>query len=354
MRRFLIGALLAGGLLSSCASGTGANPARAATPSPPPFSPTPLASATVVPGIVILSSGGVSTSGVELAQQAIQVLAASRGWRLRPVSAAAETLRAAIEQKPVLIVSLASGLGELLAQSAQANPSLRFVAVEEPQARPEKNLLVIGATAREDEEAFLAGALAGIDNSNRRVGWIGELESQRGKIYGNGFLHGVRYTCPRCWVYPYELPSGSSAEAGLAASDSLRADYVDTASAIPGPAGDRALLELSSGLVRVSSPDPGLWARVFGQGQGQGASNVLGWARTRPDLLLAKALPDFLEGTLEGTALPYSLEDGGLDLAASPNPWISPGLQANLAEMLARLRSGELDIGVNPETGDPE
>lgn len=354
MRRFLIGALLAGGLLSSCASGTGANPARAATPSPPPFSPTPLPSATVVPGIVILSSGGMSTSGVELAQQAIQVLAASRGWRLMPVSAAAETLRAAIEQKPVLIVSLASGLGELLAQSAQANPSLRFVAVEEPQARPEKNLLVIGATAREDEEAFLAGALAGIDNSNRRVGWIGELESQRGKIYGNGFLHGVRYTCPRCLVYPYELPSGSSAEAGLAASGSLRADYVDTASAIPGPAGDRALLELSAGLVRVSSPDPGLWARVFGQGQGQGASNVLGWARTRPDLLLAKALPDFLQGTLEGTALPYSLEDGGLDLAASPNPWISPGLQANLAEMLARLRSGELDIGVNPETGDPE
>jgi hypothetical protein len=303
---------------------------------------------------VILSSPGVPTSGVQLAQHAIGALAGSRGWKVMQVSAAPETLQAAIGQKPALIVSLASGLGKLMVQSAQANPSLRFVAVEEPQAQPEKNLLVIGASAREDEEAFLAGALAGIDNTNHRAGWVGELNSLRGKIYENGFLHGVRYTCPLCLVYPYELPPGSPAEAGDAASDTLRADNVDTASAIPGPAGDRALLDLSAGLVRVSSPDPDLWARVYGQGQEKGASNVLGWARTRPDLLLARALPELLEGHLGAVAFPYSLEGGGLDLQASPNPWISPGLQANLTEMVIQLKSGELDIGVNPETGDPE
>ena len=210
---------------------------------------------------------------------------------------------------------------------------------------------MVGGSIREDQVAFLAGVLTGLANTNNRVGWIGEAETSRGAIYRNGFSHGVRFACPLCLIYPRELAADASPEAGAAAASSLLLKYVDTASAIPGSAGDEALRELAGRSVRIAGAQPDFVEKVFGGGRGTGAGSVLGSIGFWPGRILDAVLPRFMAGSPPSGPIPYSIETDGLGYQPFQTPWITPGLQRNLTEMLDQIRSGQLDIGVDPTTG---
>jgi basic membrane lipoprotein Med (substrate-binding protein (PBP1-ABC) superfamily) len=258
-----------------------------------------------------------------------------------------------IARRPAWIAGVGSGMGPALQRAAAANQSLRFLAVEETDELPAAgNLLVVGGSrVRKEEQGFMAGLLAGIENANHRIGWIGESGSVSGQLYRNGFFHGVRYTCPVCIVFEYEVAAGARAAEGQTLAGSLLAHYVETASAVPGPAGDAGLAVLAGKNVRVAGTYPGFYAGVFGGGTGKGAANVLGDPAWKPDIALADILPRWMNGEQFKDPVAYTLENGGLDFAPFPNPWISSGKQALIREVLAEIKSGRLAIGVDPITG---
>lgn len=283
----------------------------------------------------------------------LDTMALDNGWNLSRLAPGVDTLNQALAEKPLLMVAVATGLGESLVQAAAAHGEARWVAIDEAQVLPAANMLVIGPAAREDQMAFLAGALVGLANTNDRVGWIGESGSVRATLYRNGFIHGVRYTCPLCWLFEETTAPGAWAEAGVAAAQLLLPKYIDTAGAFPSPAGEGALLALAAGPVRVAGSRPGFAAQVFG-GQPEAADKVLGEVQTRPERLLAEYLPRYLAGELFAEPLVYSIENGGLSYAPFASQWITLGLQRNLEEMLARLASGELQIGIDRATGEEQ
>jgi hypothetical protein len=59
-----------------------------------------------------------------------------------------------------------------------------------------------------------------------------------------------------------------------------------------------------------------------------------------------------MAGSPPSAPIPYSIETEGLGYQAFQTPWITPGLQRNLTEVLDQIRSGQLDIGVDPTTGE--
>ena len=227
------------------------------------------------------------------------------------------------------------------------------MAVEETGVQPLPNLLVVGGdNFRRDQAAFMAGLLASIENTNDYVGWIGEAGTTRGKIYQNGFRHGIRYLCPRCRVFDFELAESADGAAGVDAASQLLVNYIDTASAIPGTAGGAALIHLSENGVRVAGAKPDFFRSEFADGVSPGAKSVLGEIAFRPDILLGDWLPRFMDGEVFSEAVSYSLENGSLEFGPFPNAWISAARQEFLQKILAEVASGRLDIGIDPQTGE--
>jgi basic membrane lipoprotein Med (substrate-binding protein (PBP1-ABC) superfamily) len=350
-RRSLAGLLLVAPVavlgLAACTSSIAAPTATSVSPTAVP-SAEPTASAPAAPRVFLLMSSDVPAYAA--VQSALEEMAAAQGWALTKLAPGAETLSQVLAEEPMLVVSVATGLGPSLTQAAAAHGDVGWVAIDETKATAAPNMLAIGPAAREDQMAFLAGALAGLVNSNNRVGWIGEPGSVRGTLLHNGFIHGVRYTCPLCWVFEEGTPPGATAEAGEAAAAALLPNYIDTAGSFPGLAGDAALRTLAAGTVRVAGSRPRFTEQVFA-GQPEAAKNILGEVELRPDHLLRELLPRFLAGEAFAEPLTYSIENGGLGYARFATPWITPGLQKNLEEMLGLLASGQLQIGIDPATG---
>jgi basic membrane lipoprotein Med (substrate-binding protein (PBP1-ABC) superfamily) len=354
MRIKRIGFLFATGIaavLAACSGGGNASPSAETPTAEVAQSPTP----TSQPYAILIALDSPLTSAERLAAQAAETFFSQEGWRVERVAPREQILDPDMPGSPSMVVTVGSGFGDAISAAAQAHPEIRFVAVEEKNLKPFPNLLVVGGdNIRQDEAAFMAGMLASIENRNEYIGWIGESGTTRGKLYTNGFIHGVRYICPRCRVFPYGLDPSAGTQEGMITAGSLQDNSIDTASAIPGPAGDAALVDLAQHGVRVAGAQADFYDTAFSGGTVNGAKYVLGGIAFRPDLLLADLLPRFCQGEVFTDAIAYSLENGGLEYAPFPNDWISVGRQQYLQNVLADLASGRLDTGVNPQTGDEE
>jgi basic membrane lipoprotein Med (substrate-binding protein (PBP1-ABC) superfamily) len=337
-------------VLAGCSNG--ATSTAAATPT---AESAPTATDTPEPFALLVAPAAPASGAPQSAIQAVETFAAQKGWELRRSAPGEFAVTAERLGSPALVVMIGSGEGQALTAAAQANPEVRFAAVEEPGVQPLANLLVVGGgNFRRDEAAFMAGLLAAIENDNDYIGWIGEDGTPRGAVYRNGFRHGVRYICPRCRVFDFELPAEASAAAGISAADQLREDFIDTASAVPGAAGEAGLIRLAGYNVRVAGAGTDFYAAVFGGGADPGAKHVLGEPAFRPEVLLADLLPRFLNGESFPDPIPYSLENGGLAYAPFPNEWVSPARQDYLRKILAEVASGRLGIGIDPQTGQEQ
>ncbi len=329
---------------------------QAVTPvlsTPTPEATVPAATPTGEPYVLLVAPENPPTMAAQLAVQAVEAFASEKGLALRRVSPADGILASGEFGNPALVAAVASGNGPALFAAAQSHAGVRFAAVEEVGVQPLVNLLVVGGdNYRRDQAAFMAGLLATIENRNDYVGWVGEADTVRGKIYQNGFRHGIRYVCPRCRIFDFELSASADAATGISAAGQLREDFIDTASAIPGAAGDAALVNLAENGVRVAGAGPDLYRLVFADGAANGAKSVLGEPAFRPDLLLADLLARYLAGESFPQPVAYSLENGGLAFAPFPNDWISSARQAYLEKILADVAAGRLDIGIDPQTGE--
>ncbi len=335
--------------LAACAKG-GSSAVPTATPT---SAPSAIPSPTSAPYALLLSPDSPKPASQQLAVKAVKTFCAQKSLALKQIAPGNTLLEDYLQGGPSLVAAVGTGLGPAIQAAAQAHPEIRFVAVEETGVQPLPNLLVIGGdNTRLDEIGFLAGILAAVDNQNEYVGWIGQKGTVSGTIYRNSFVHGVRYVCPRCRLFDFELVAAAGAPDGIAAAGELQTDYVDTASAVPGAAGDAGLIALAKSGIRVAGTQPDFYSTLFTGGTGDGSKNVLGGPANRPDVLLADLLPRFLGGEKFTEAAAYSLENHSLEFAPFPNDWISPGRQNYLQEIVGDLAAGRLDIGVDPKTGE--
>src|SRR5690606_14677262 len=60
---------------------------------------------------------------------------------------------------------------------------------------------VVGLVFREEEGAFLVGAVAGLLTERQRVGFVGGMDIPLIHRFEAGYRAGVTYVCPRCRVH---------------------------------------------------------------------------------------------------------------------------------------------------------
>lgn len=298
------------------------------TPSPEPTA-TALPSATPIPVLLLVTED----EGGSL-EATLQQWATRHGMELRLGSpAGADGTGLASTPGVQAIVWVGGGLGPEANGWAGAPP---LVVVDAEGVTAGGRLSTVGEPgARHDQVSFLAGVLAGLVSQTRWVGLITDTGGEHEALGRMAFVHGLRYGCARC-----QLVEASAAEIR---PEIMTGEWVDVVSAVPGP-------EAESGLSLLA--EAGLWVVWTSEPpSGVVEERLAGGVRFAPDVLVDQALEALLAGE-EGRGWPYSVEDGGIQLAGLNAEALSPGRQRVLEAAYQALAEGELDPGLDPATGE--
>jgi basic membrane protein A len=161
---------------------------------------------------VVFDIGGRGDNGFnDSAARGAQRAARESGARVEFVEPRNAADRAAIlerlaREKVDLVIGVGFGFSADLTRLAAAHPDVRFAGVDfafqtDAEGRtvpPPPNLT--GIRFREEEGAYVVGALAGATSRSRHVGFVGGMQIPSIAKFQAGYAAGVRSVCPTCRV----------------------------------------------------------------------------------------------------------------------------------------------------------
>ncbi len=325
-------------------------PTLAPNPSVPPPAPTPVV---VVVGYV--SSGPAASTMLDALGRASQEF----GWNYQTApEGSVDSIRAFAESGAPIVVVDGADLAPAAEQAARDFPSVYVISVNpeaEGAADLPPNLYVIGGPgARLDQIGFMAGVTAGLATETKTVTMIGDPNSVAGLNYSNGFLHGVRYACPRCRVLSIDvldLEDGTAASAEAVKYEALKSDVFFAAA---GGAGDVALVAAAQAGAFALGSGGDVYLTRFGRGAGAGAERVLTSVYFDGAAAVYAALASFHAGAPRLGHPSPSAATGALAFAPLRDAAgrLTELERADLAATLGRLADGSLDTGIDPATGE--
>jgi hypothetical protein len=188
--------------------------------------------------------------------------------------------------------------------------------------------------ARRDQLGFVAGMMVGMATYSHSVGLLGGTAGEHEPVYRMGFIHGLRFACPRCGLV--------EDQASISNPGALQEARVDALLVLPGPgAAEAAERMMASGIWVV-------WADIVPVGMSQ--DRLAGWVHFDASPLVIQALQGFLSGQ-GGGAYPYSAGTGGIVFQVLQSEAISPGRLGFIQRAWEQMQDGDLDTGVDPLTG---
>jgi basic membrane lipoprotein Med (substrate-binding protein (PBP1-ABC) superfamily) len=351
-------------LLASCATPTPTPPPPATTiavftPAPtlapsetaPPPASTPTSTLAAPTTPIRLAYVGLSTASH------LQSIAQGFGWAFEETTgASAEDIRAAAQSGAQIIVVGGQDLQEAARDIAREFSQIYFIGFGLSEGDIPPNMLSLGGPeSRQDQAGFLAGMVAGFATEKQYVTAVSDPHSAEGRKYRNGFLHGVRYACPKCRVEFIDV--ANTADSATASAEA--AQYVlfgsDVFFAAAGEAGDAALIAAAQkGAWVIGSGYRDAYATIFGNGSVLGSDKVLTSVYVDVGAAVYAALADYKNGTPRFGIQPFSAANGAIVIAPFRNPTalLSIPDQADIATALARLADGSLETGIDPMTGE--
>ena len=326
--------------LAGCAlPGSGA--ASTQTPSPTPLptaSPTPSA-----PLVILVLPADMPNTEYDQYQTIVYDLAQANGMRfqVRNVLTAGDLAFEGQALKVVIALAPDPGLAALTA----AAPNVQFLAVGIPNLAAASNLTSVGAGGIPvDQQAFLAGYIAGLVAPEWKVGILYQKDTAGGEAARDAFTNGFTYYCGICrnpifpqpaGIYPIlvgiptDAPeSDYNGHADILIHNIVKVAYVYPAIATP----DLLSYMAQSGVLLIGQTLPGEDVRP-------------NWiVSIQPDLVSAiqRIFPDLLAGHGGQTVpTPLLLTDANPDL-------FSEGKQALAQQILDGLQNGTIGTGVTP------
>jgi len=328
-------------LLTSCALPGGVPPA----PEVPTSTPVPTASPTFpsTPLTILVLPADMPRAESDQYQTLIYDLAHANGMRfqVRNVLTPADLAFEGPALKVVIVLPPDPGLAALTA----AAPGVQFLAVGIPGLAAASNLSSVGAAGFPvDQQAFLAGYIAGMVAPEWKVGVLYQKETTGGEAARNAFANGFYFYCGTCRNPTFPQPSGIYPILVGIPTDAPESDYnghadiliqniVKVAYVYPEIATPDLLSYMAqNGVLLISQTLPGEDVR----------SNWV--ASIQPDLTsaLQRIFPDLAAGNGGQVApTPLFLADVNPDL-------LSDAKMRLVQDVLNGLQNGTIGTGVNP------
>jgi len=340
MQRKLAFFLLVSFLLASCSS------PGSATSSPETSTPTsaPTASAApTLPLVILVLPADMPKADYDSYQTLFYDMAQAGGMRFQVRNTL--TPEDVTFEGPALKVVIALPPDPGLAALAAAAPGVQFLAVGIPDLTAGSNLSTVGATGIPvDQQAFLAGYIAGMIAPEWKVGILYQKDTPEGEAGRNAFANGFTFYCGTCrnplfpqpaGIYPVMVGIPTDAKTGeyTAYADILLHNVVKAAYVFPTIATPELLNYMTqNGLLVISQTLPGEDARP-------------NWiASIQPDVISAiqHIFPDLVAGHGGQTVpTPLFLTDVNSDL-------LSEGKMRLVQQVLDGLQNGTISTSVTP------
>lgn len=341
----LTAGLLCLALLSACQGPPTPTPAPTSLPTAAVVAPpTPTGAATVAPEatpapaapqIGYLSSGplpaGIAAAASELG-----------------LSVSAADNVAALSGAEVLLVA------DPARQAEATGAGAGYTVLVSATGAPEGGLALDADSVRWDHAGFLLGLAAGWATEARQVGVVSAGSDVTALSYRNGFLSGVRYSCPTCLIDQFDLPELSDSAVATAQGAQFATYGSDVIFVGPAPAADAMLKSLADNGILVLGPAAEMQA-AFGASADAWPDTALASAGVDVEAALTHALRQYAAGAPLTGVQPMSIGTGGLTLNPlhDPRGLITPLDQRDFDAARSRVADGSLDVGVDPETGQP-
>ena len=341
MQRKLVFLLSTFFFLTSCTPRGNVTPA----PEAPTSTPIPTASPTLAstPLTILVLPADMPRDESDRYQTLVYNLAQAIGMRsqLRNVLTPADLAFEGPVLKVVIVFPPDPGLAAL----TDAAPGVQFLAVGVPGLEAASNLSSVGAAGLPvDQQAFLAGYIAGLIAPEWKVGVLYQKDTTGGEAARDAFANGFSFYCGACrnpnfpqpaGIYPVivGIPSDAPASAYNGHADILIHNIVKVAYVYPEIATPELLSYMAqNGLLLISQTLPGEDVR----------SNWV--ASIQPDLTSAiqRIFPDLVAGNGgQVTPTPLFLTDVNPDL-------LSDAKMRLVQDVLNGLQNGTIGTGVNP------
>jgi basic membrane lipoprotein Med (substrate-binding protein (PBP1-ABC) superfamily) len=231
-------------------------------------------------------------------------------------------------------------------------PGTRFTTIDYLFASPPVN--VQSALFAEDEGSFLAGVLAGLVSTSKRIGALYGPALAPLRRFRSGFLNGVGAVCAECEVLSRHVNTFADAALGASVAEALvGAGRCDVVFAAAGGTGPGALLRAAALGAYVIGADEDQFLTVFGGNFSAGAlgRRVVGSMVKRVDETVRRVVAAQVEQGpfFGGTALSMSLQNGGVELSPchAACAALSAADNATLADVASALRRGQRSTNVD-------
>jgi hypothetical protein len=297
-----------------------------------------------MPLVILVLPADMSQEQYDQYQTLVYDLAQANGMRFQVLNTLTLGDLALIGPSLKVVIALPPDPG--LAALTAAAPGVQFLAVGIPDLPAVPNLSTIGANGIPiDQQAFLAGYIAGMVAPEWKVGILYQKDTPGGTAARDAFTNGFTFYCGSCrnplfpqpaGIYPVTVPIPTDAKPGeyTAYADLLIRNVVKVAYVYPEIATPELLdyITQSTDMLVISETLPDENARAH-------------WVVSiRPDLIssIKNIFPDLVAGR-GGQIIPTPL------FLADVNPDLFSKGKLRLAQdVLAGLQNGTIGTGVTP------
>jgi basic membrane lipoprotein Med (substrate-binding protein (PBP1-ABC) superfamily) len=260
------------------------------------------------------------------------------------------------------IVTVGFLIADATLKAAQANPDTYFIGVDQFVFEGPENY--VGIQFREDQSAFLVGALAALVTESNIIGGVFGVDIPPVVRFRLGYEQGIRYIDlledgeEDITILGVYIDSFVAPDRGASAASQFVGEGADVIFGGGGPTGSGAILEAAQQGVYVIGVDQDEYFTTFGAGETPGADKIISSGIKRVDVGVYDMLAVLAEGDLEafpgGGNYILDVANGGMTFAgpnASDIPAEYYDIVASIQEALAE---GTLETGINPETAEIE
>ena len=252
-----------------------------------------------------------------------------------------------------IIITVGFALADATYEAAEDNPDVYFIGVDQDHTEREPLPNIAGLQFREDQAGFLAGAMAAMMTETGIVAGVYGDDIPPVVKFRNGFEQGARYIDPEIQTLGVYIPDFQAPAEGADAAERFIAEGADVIFGAGGPTGTGGIIFAAAEGVLVIGVDQDQYYTDFGEGDSPGAENLITSAIKRVD----NGVYDLISFALTGEGFPedsnYVVDAAGdgIDFAPPNESDVPEDVTERMNKILDELRSGEIETGVDPLTG---
>ena len=231
-------------------------------------------------------------------------------------------------------------MGDVIEQTAKANPDKKFAIIDYAYESTPSNLASVVFKA--EEASFLVGYIAGKMTKTNKVGFVGGMHIPVIPPFEFGYKAGVKTANPDCEIVDQYAESFTDAAKGKAIANQMYQSGADIIFHASGSVGD--------GVIEAAKEQK-KW--VIGVDKDQNflaPDNVLTSAMKRVDNGVYNVIKAMIDGEFPGgQTVVYGLKDGGVDIAPTSNKHVPADILKEVEKQKKNIIDDKISVPINED-----